>query len=295
MCLKSIIIKDAYPNGNNLLLPYIYIKGNKADKKIAIIGTQHGDEFFSVSIINHFLKKSGHIGKAELYIFFLANPVAFNENIRRNPIDGKDMNRCWPGKKSGTITQIICYNIFQIIKNCDYVLDLHNGNKNIRDWPQVRVHKHNRQKTEKLCKYLGIDFFINHKEIRNTLVEAMHKINKIAICVEIGEGKRIDSFYLNKGVEIIEKFIKFACENPKISEKATHIKEENIKKIYSSNNGIFIPNDKRLGKKSNLLGNFIDTINLKEKQIKLKKQHRFLSINVGGIVNKGQLLARVVE
>jgi len=66
------------------------IKGS--GPKVAIIGTQHGDEFFSVAIINEFVKLKFRT-KARYTIFPIANPSAFNTVNRRSPIDNKDMNR----------------------------------------------------------------------------------------------------------------------------------------------------------------------------------------------------------
>ncbi|MCK5040436.1 MAG: succinylglutamate desuccinylase/aspartoacylase family protein [Candidatus Aenigmarchaeota archaeon] len=289
---KKLIIENARPDGESLVIPYIKIKGT--GPKIAIVGTQHGDEFFSIAIINKFLK-SNFSTDADLTIFPLANPSAFNISNRRSPIDNQDMNRNWSGKKEGTLTSRMCYQIFRIIKNCDYVLDLHNANKNIRDAPQLRVHESNREKTQNLCKYLGIDFFINHSDVRHTLVEEMQKLNKTAVCIEIGEGKRIDSFYLNKGVQIIKKFILYATDPTVARTKTKHIDEETIKKIHAPKSGIFIPNEKFLGEKTKIMGTFINIADLKDEKITLKKDHKVLSLCVGGVVSKGDLIARVVE
>ena len=32
------------------------------------------------------------------------------------------MNRCWPGKEDGVITEKMCYNIFRILKGCGGVI-----------------------------------------------------------------------------------------------------------------------------------------------------------------------------
>ncbi len=289
---KKIVIKNARPDGESICIPYIRIYGE--GPKVAIIGTQHGDEFFSIAIIDEFLKLNSST-KADLTVFPLANPSAFNISNRRSPIDNQDMNRKWPGKKNSTITSRMCYHIFKTIKDCDYILDLHNGNKNIRDAPQIRVHKSNRKQTENLCKYLGIDFFINHSDTKHTLVEELHAIGKIAICIEIGEGRRMDNFYLAKGTDIIKKFIDYATNPSVAKEKTKHIDEEKIKKIHASKSGLFIPSEKALGKKTKNIGTLVNISDFSEKKITLKKSHKLMSLCVGGVVSKGELLARYVE
>jgi len=123
----------------------------------------------------------------------------------------------------------------------------------------------------------------------------MHKLNKTAICVEIGEGKRIDSFYLNKGAEIIQKFIQYAIDPSIAQSKAKHIDEETIKKIHSSKSGIFIPNEGALGKKTKIIGIFLNISDFSEKKITLKKSCKVLSLCVGGVISEGDLIAQVVE
>jgi hypothetical protein len=66
----------------------------------------------------------------------LANPFSVefggtveSSGMRINPGDALDMNRVWPGKRvNGWLTEQMAYVLWhEVIKHCDYVIDMHDG------------------------------------------------------------------------------------------------------------------------------------------------------------------------
>ncbi len=55
-----------------------------------------------------------------------ANPPAFRAGERRNPEDSLDMNRIFPGRADGTITERLAHRLFHdVVAGADFVLSLH--------------------------------------------------------------------------------------------------------------------------------------------------------------------------
>jgi predicted deacylase len=59
----------------------------------------------------------------------LLNVASFTQVVPHlNPVDGKNMNRFYPGKADGTQTERVSWAVTkQLIERCDYLLDFHGG------------------------------------------------------------------------------------------------------------------------------------------------------------------------
>jgi uncharacterized protein len=59
----------------------------------------------------------------------LVNITSFEQKVPHvNPVDGKSMNRFYPGKPDGTQTERVSWQITkQVVERCDYLIDYHGG------------------------------------------------------------------------------------------------------------------------------------------------------------------------
>ncbi len=286
---------ESLPDGSPVILSYLQIQGKPSKKKAAIIATQHGDEFFSIAIINSFITSLTSFD-GELLIFPVANPLAFNIRRRRNMIDRQDMNRMWPGKKDGTLTQQLCYHIFRTIKDCDCVLDLHNGNEHTLVAPQARMSEKQQQKERDLAKNLGVSFVVpSGLKGQNTLIHTLNKHGIPGVTIEIGEGQRIDTTFIKKGVHIIRNFLAYNRMLPKAvgQKKTLFFKQDGYEYMRAEEGGLFIPNLEALGKKTQLLGELTSFADYTTKQIKLESPKYILSLFVSGVISEGHIIARI--
>ena len=235
--------------------------------------------------------------KVKIIILPVAKTLAYNVKERIGRIDRKDMNRCWPGKKDGVITEKMCYSIFKILNKCGCVLDLHNGNDNILDTPQARLYERRYSDVQDLIAHLDVPFILLRKEpLENTLVGCLLDRKIKAITVELGEGKRITYEYINEGLKIIESFLKYTGNLAKPQTfKSIPIDDDKMRSVKAENSGLFIPNLQQLGKKTNYLGNLISFPDFSEKKIRTPTKGHILSLWVGGVIAGGELLARITK
>jgi len=70
--------------------------------------------------------------KGTVLIVHVANMPSFlKRTIYYSPVDGKNLNRVYPGKADGTVSERIAYAITnQIIERADYLVDMHSGDGN---------------------------------------------------------------------------------------------------------------------------------------------------------------------
>jgi len=126
-------------------IPVIVINGAKPGPKLAIVAGAHGTEYASIIALENLAQS---VDAAELsgtvIVLPLINLASFAQKVPHlNPVDGKNMNRMYPGKADGTQTERASWNIArQVIEKSDYLIDLHGGDldENLRRyayWPQT--------------------------------------------------------------------------------------------------------------------------------------------------------------
>lgn len=127
------VIRDHFPIpelGEGLELPYIEIHGAHDGPRLTLLAGVHGCEYAGMAALRAFI---AGVDPAELHGTITAVPVV-NLPAYRNrtpfvvPVDGKNLNRCFPGDPNGTYSDVLAHHVFErFIRGADYVIDLHAG------------------------------------------------------------------------------------------------------------------------------------------------------------------------
>jgi len=126
-------------------IPVIVINGAKPGPTLAVVAGAHGTEYASIIALENLARA---VDPAELsgtlLVLPLINLASFGQKVPHlNPVDGKNMNRMYPGKADGTQTERASWAIArQVIDKAGYLIDLHGGDldENLRRyayWPQT--------------------------------------------------------------------------------------------------------------------------------------------------------------
>lgn len=112
-----------------IALPVLLVRGSAAGKTLVVTAGVHGDEFEGVRAILDLYADLDPIGLAGTMIAVpVANPPAFWNGSRTNPIDNANLARTFPGDRHGSSSQIIAFHLGQsIIAHADFYLDLHSA------------------------------------------------------------------------------------------------------------------------------------------------------------------------
>jgi len=90
-------------------------------------------------------------------------PSFLGRTVYFSPIDGKNLNRVYPGRKDGTVSERIAYAITtEVIEQADYVLDLHCGDGNESLRPYVYQTVTGNQKMDDDMARMALAFGIDH-------------------------------------------------------------------------------------------------------------------------------------
>src|SRR5262249_47492115 len=109
------------------LIPVDVLVGRQARPCLALVAGIHGDEYdgiFALQALAHTLVAGTLLGS--LLIVFVANPLAFRAAQRRTPEDDRDLNRVFPGRPDGSISERLAHRLcHDLLRQADLVFTLH--------------------------------------------------------------------------------------------------------------------------------------------------------------------------
>lgn len=115
---------------HSVTLPIRVIKGKNEGPVFTIQAGVHGYEYPPIIAVQELMNEIDYSKlKGTLIIVPIANTASFSRRSPfYNPIDGLNLNTAFPGKKNGTITEQIAYQITNtVIPVSDIFLDIHAG------------------------------------------------------------------------------------------------------------------------------------------------------------------------
>ena len=120
-------------DGPEISIPVTIIQGAKPGPVLALTAGIHGYEYPPILALQRLGKEldPGQLSGAVILVHCVNVPSFFQRTVYYNPYDGKNMNRAFPGKIDGTMTERIAFQISkEVIDQCDYLIDNHCGDGN---------------------------------------------------------------------------------------------------------------------------------------------------------------------
>lgn len=125
----------------NLMVPVTMLSQGKGPTALVLAGN-HGDEYpGQVAILRlcRELKLDQVLGRVIL-IPCLTMPAS-KAMTRLSPLDGKNFNRCFPGKPDGTVCDMIAHYLSTVLfPLADIVIDIHTGGRSLDFVPCAHMH-----------------------------------------------------------------------------------------------------------------------------------------------------------
>jgi len=146
-------------------IPVVVVRGSKPGPVLALVSGAHGTEYASVIAIEKLIPK---IDPAEVsgtvILIPLINIQSFLQKVPHvNPVDGKSMNRFYPGKADGTQTERASYLITrQVVERCDYLIDYHGGDLDEDLRPYSYWPKTGNEKQDAITREMVLAFGLDH-------------------------------------------------------------------------------------------------------------------------------------
>jgi len=191
-----------------LSIPIEIIHGRQPGPTLMVNAAIHGDELNGVEIARQITnaidpKKL----KGTLIVVPIVNVFGFIHKSRYLP-DRRDLNRCFPGSEKGSLTSRIAFTFFEnVVKQCDYILDLHTGAIHRTNLPQIRANLSNPE-TLRIANAFATPVIIDSALRDGSLRSEAEKLGIPVLTYEGGEALRFDHLAIRAGYLGIHQVMK---------------------------------------------------------------------------------------
>lgn len=274
-------------------LPVFVFRSNVKGPTILLCAGMHGEETNGIEIIRKIITRNEikNLKSGSVIAIPVINSVSFLFGSRDLP-DGRDLNRCFPGTKNGSLGSRIAYDIMkQIIPLIDFGVDFHTGGAKISNSPQIRC-VFEFSENVKLAEKFSAPLIIDSSYREGTFRKEAAKKQKPILVYEGGESMRFDYTAINEGVNGCLRLMKSykmididVPNNPSVKiQKDTWIRAS-VSGLFHMNamNGAYVSKDDLLGVICNPFGEI-------EHKILSTFDGYIVGINSQPVVNQGDAL-----
>ncbi len=177
------------------MIPVTVIRNGEGPTAL-LTGGNHGDEYegpIALSKLAGSLRAKDVRGRVIIVPFM--NLPAFRAGSRTSPIDQGNLNRSFPGKPDGTVTEKIA-DYFQryLLPLADYVLDLHAGGRTLDFVPFAAIHvlpdAAQQARCEAAMRAFGAPYSMRMLELDSVGLydTAVEEAGKVFVSTELGGG-----------------------------------------------------------------------------------------------------------
>jgi predicted deacylase len=240
-------------------IPVVVIRGTRPGPVLALVAGSHGTEYASIIALE---KLIGLLDPARvagtIIIVPLVNILSFEQKVPHvNPVDGKSMNRMYPGRMDGSQTDRASYLITkEVVDRCDHLIDLHGGDLDESLRPYSYWTKTGQEVQDRISREMVLAFGLDHIIISSErptdpaasryLENTATTRGKPSITVEAGHAGTVepeDVAALVNGCLSVMRYLKILPGEPSMIEHPVWI--ERIASTISEQTGIFYPLVKR--------------------------------------------------
>jgi predicted deacylase len=294
---REININIARLPSHTLIDTPIYVSRSMKDGPVlALIAGMHGDELNGMEIVRRILDQGLHkVKRGTVVCMPVINVYGFLNYSREVP-DGKDVNRSFPGRRTGSLASRVAYYLMhEVIPFIDCGIDYHTGGAMRANYPQVRAllrDDKNMELADAFCAPFTIDAPFRPNSLRK---EASRK-GKNIIVYEGGESLRFDISAIEEGVAGTLRLMKHlgmidSAPEPKEQNKVIW----NTSWIRAKHAGLFQPSVQcgQLVTRGQWVGTITDPFGEFKEEVKAFETGYVIGLNNGPVINAGDALMQL--
>lgn len=295
--IKQIILNDYELHSKTKIeIPVHVIRSVNPGPTMLLCAGMHGEETNGIEIVRKLISREEiqNLNCGSLIAIPVINVISFLYGTRDLP-DGRDLNRCFPGSKSGSLGSRIANDIMKhILPIIDFGVDFHTGGAKINNYPQIRC-VYNFTDNLQLAEKFSASFIIDSNYREGTFRHEAAKKNKPILVYEGGESMRFDYHAINEGINgclrLMQSFGMIKIDlpnNPHIKIKKDLWIRANSSGLFhmNVNNGAHVQKDDLIGFICNPFGDIIN-------KIISTTDGYILGVNNRPVVNEGDALIHI--
>ncbi|MDC8002548.1 succinylglutamate desuccinylase/aspartoacylase family protein [Aureisphaera galaxeae] len=259
----------------------------------------HGDEVNGIEIVRQMVSKGINKPKAGTIICIpIVNIFGFLQKVREFP-DGRDLNRSFPGSKTGSLAAQVAYKLMnEIVPYVDYCIDFHTGGSSRFNVPHIRIEKEQKELSD-LAEQFNAPFILHSKNLNKSFRSACQKKGIPLLLFEGGKSNSINAIVSNTGVNGSKRVLhhlgmlrsNFKVSSPK---KASVVITQS-KWVRANASGMF-KSDTKVGSyvgKGEVIGHITDPYGKIHHWIKSPQEGYIINANEAPLVYQGDALFHI--
>lgn len=205
---KTINVEIARLHTTTKLNIPIIVRRSKIDGPVVLFSAGiHGDEINGVEIVRQLISKKINKPKRGTIICIpIINVYGFVNKAREFP-DGRDLNRVFPGSKTGSLASRFAFHILtEIMPIVQYAVDFHAGGASRFNAPQIRLTQNN-EALKILADVFNAPFTLYSKNISGSFRSSSEKLNVKMLLFEGGKSLDINNAVADEGVNGVKRLL----------------------------------------------------------------------------------------
>jgi hypothetical protein len=301
----------AVPAGSDAAtnIPVAVVNGARPGPVLALVAGAHGTEYSSIIALEKMiaLLEPAQIA-GTVIVVPLVNLASFEQKIAHvNPVDGKSMNRFYPGNPNGSQTERAAYLITkQVVEPSDHLIDLHGGDldESLRPYSYWTVTGNQKQDqiAREMALAFGLDTIIISADRPKDPAQSRYLENtastrgKPSLTAEAGHAGTVETDDVNaliNGCLSVMRYLKMLPGVPTIIDNPVWI--ERIAGITSEQTGVFYPLVKRgtYVQKGRLVGYVTDYVGKTVFEARAPESGVVLYLRAVPSMTKGETVANI--
>lgn len=294
---KSQVFRIArLPSGHEIEIYAHIFRGKEPGPCILMLGGVHGDEVNGVEIVRRMITSTlfQDLNKGSIIAIPLLNVYGFI-NFSRELMDGKDVNRSFPGNFKGSLASRIARTITKkIMPEVDLLIDFHTGGSNRYNYPQIRYSSNDVQSLT-FARIFGAPCTLVKDPISRSLRQFCFKEEISCLVYEGGQSLQLDEYSISEAIHGVERILlSLAMIDGECKQKNCFYFEK-ASWIRAHISGIFkcLKKSGQMTEMNELIGELYDPYGLKKTEVRANRDGFILAHNNCPVVHQGDALFNI--
>ena len=297
---KTIDMEIARLHTTTKLKIPVIIERSKIDGPTVLFSAGiHGDEINGVEVVRQIITQKINKPKIGTIICIpIVNMFGFVNKSREFP-DGRDLNRVFPGSKSGSLASRFAHHLVtEILPKVDYSVDFHAGGASRFNAPQIRIVP-NDDNLKQLADIFDAPFTLYSKNIAGSFRNAGSKMGVKMLLFEGGKSLDINNQVATEAINGVKRLLLYL----QMLEDKMEVSQQEKPTIYIEKSGWIrakcsglLHDGNLIGqlvKKGQVLGKITDPFGKFEQKVKVPHDGYIINANHSPIVYEGDAIYHI--
>ncbi len=284
------------PSGNQILVNTHVFRAVDPGPSVLLLAGVHGDEINSVDIVRRVIAE-GVLKDLQcgMVIVIPVLNIFGLINFSRDLPDGKDVNRSFPGRSSGSLASRVARVLTRrILPHVDFGVDFHTGGHHHYNYPQIRYSAGHAQ-SKALAEQFAPPFILASKPIAKSLRKVALDAGKPIIVFEGGENLRLDHRAQEAGLQGVRRLLQAHAMLPAAPVASEPVWLEKSSWVRAGEAGLFryLKGSGEAVEKGEIIGNIHNLYGEEYRQVAASRTGYLIGHNKSPIVSSGDALFHI--